>query len=143
MSRQGFDSPEEAEAAYYEAFEAGDHEAMSDIWSRAADVTCVHPGRPPILGRERVLQSYREILSATPGMDLQPEPLERQRGRDIAVHLLQEHIRLPGRRRANPPVAATNVYRREDDGWHMIAHHASPTAAPASAAEPRADGPVH
>ena len=25
-----------------------------------------------------------------------------------------------------PPILATNLYRKEGEGWHMVLHHASP-----------------
>ena len=46
-----------ANEAFYDAFAAGDMEAMSAIWAKEADVTCLHPGWNPIFGRQEVLDS--------------------------------------------------------------------------------------
>jgi hypothetical protein len=42
----------------------------------------------------------------------------------LAVHILYENITIAGKQQ--PPVIATNVYRFNGSGWHMILHHASP-----------------
>src|SRR5215831_12775579 len=52
-----------ANAAYYRAFSAGDVAAMSRIWADD-DVSCVHPGWTPLVGRPAVFESYRSILTS-------------------------------------------------------------------------------
>src|SRR5918993_146687 len=37
-------SPEECEQAFYEALEAGDSEAVVDLWLEDDDLVCIHPG---------------------------------------------------------------------------------------------------
>ncbi len=44
-----------ANAAYYEAFVAGDFARMSAIWADE-DVSCIHPGWPVLIGRKPVLE---------------------------------------------------------------------------------------
>ena len=43
-------SPEECEQAFYEALEAGDSEAVVDLWLEDDDVVCIHPGGPRLTG---------------------------------------------------------------------------------------------
>ena len=50
-----------ANAAYYRAFGGADFAGMSEIWADD-NVSCVHPGWPVLIGRQKVLQSYRDIL---------------------------------------------------------------------------------
>src|ERR1039457_5439842 len=50
-----------ANAAYYRAFTSADFAAMSRLWADD-NVSCIHPGWPVLLGRQAVLESYREIL---------------------------------------------------------------------------------
>src|ERR1019366_8338336 len=50
-----------ANAAYYRAFTSADFAAMSRIWADD-NVSCIHPGWPVLLGRQAILESYREIL---------------------------------------------------------------------------------
>jgi hypothetical protein len=42
----------------------------------------------------------------------------------LAIHILYENITIAGKQQ--PPVIATNIYRFNGHGWHMILHHASP-----------------
>jgi hypothetical protein len=50
-----------ANAAYYRAFTSADFAAMSRIWADD-NVSCIHPGWLVLLGRQAILESYREIL---------------------------------------------------------------------------------
>jgi hypothetical protein len=52
-----------ANEAFYAAFAARDIEAMDELWSRRPNVTCIHPGWSPLIGRDSVMQSWRAILS--------------------------------------------------------------------------------
>ena len=51
-----------ANAAYYRAL-TGDVAAMSRIWVDD-DVSCVHPGWTPLIGRAAVVDFYRNILTS-------------------------------------------------------------------------------
>jgi ketosteroid isomerase-like protein len=50
-----------ANAVYYRAFATADFAAMSRIWTED-NASCVHPGWPALVGRQAILESYREIL---------------------------------------------------------------------------------
>jgi len=54
--------------AFYDAFRARDISTMDAIWSRRQEVACIHPGWPPLAGRDEVLRSWQGILggSASP-----------------------------------------------------------------------------
>lgn len=51
-----------ANAAFYDAFASHDIEAMDELWARGVDVACIHPGWPPLYGRDDVMESWRSIL---------------------------------------------------------------------------------
>ena len=51
-----------ANEAFYLAFEAKDYEAMCHLWSQTHEVVCLHPGWPILVGRQQVLDSWRNIL---------------------------------------------------------------------------------
>src|SRR5690348_3483190 len=51
-----------ANDAFYAAFADRDDEAMDALWARGALVACVHPGWPPLVGRDAVMASWRGIL---------------------------------------------------------------------------------
>jgi ketosteroid isomerase-like protein len=120
-----FDSSIEAENAFYDAFSAGDLEAMMRVWAVSFDVVCVYPSGPRLEGVVEIRNSWELIFK---------ERIEREfdlRCRRIVgsdeyrIHLLEENISVLGTSLVSPPVLATNVYQHMQDGWYMVLHHAS------------------
>jgi ketosteroid isomerase-like protein len=134
----GFDSAEAAEEAFYAAFRALDIKAMARVWSDGEGTVCVHPGGAPLVGKAATLRAWAEIFSGAAPPRLDHRRLNRIASADLAVHLVEESIRV-GRAPAGEPnlVLATNVLVRGADGWRLAAHHASLPLMP----EPRADEP--
>jgi ketosteroid isomerase-like protein len=116
-----------ANRAFYEAFRGDDIVAMDAVWARDTPVACVHPGWPPLLGRGRVMASWRGILSsgAPPIRAESPHVL---RFGDAASVLCFEVV--PGGR-----LAATNLFVREGGAWRMVHHHAGPVQIAEDAAD--------
>jgi hypothetical protein len=104
-----------ANAAFYEAFAAGRIDAMDELWSTTAPVLCIHPGTPPLHGRDSVMQSWREILADPPEITHSTAQLALVRG--VAIVSCLEHLG-PG------TLAATNVFVWEDGAWRMVHHQA-------------------
>lgn len=117
--------PEAAEKAFYRAFAECDLRAMAAVWSDAPDAVCVHPGSPPVIGREAVLQSWSSMLEGAVMPNLRVVLLNRIRHEGLAVHLVEEHIADPDGHGGSTLVLATNVYRYEQDRWRLLGHHAS------------------
>ena len=101
-----------ANRAFYDAFNAKDVEAMAEIWADG-EVTCIHPHRAVVAGREAVLHTWRQILE-------NPD-----QGRIVFA---AENPRIEGDAAvvAGVPIAATNVFLRAGGRWRMIHHHGSP-----------------
>jgi len=120
-----YDTAGEAEDAFYAAFSAARLDDMMRVWAQDADVVCIHPGGPRLSGIAEIRLSWSQIFT-----DSMPRAFT-LRGRIVtgdeahAIHILEENIRVPGTSFVAPPVLATNVYRRQLDGWHMVLHHAS------------------
>lgn len=120
------ESPTLAEAAFYEAFRRLDVDRMATVWTDSADVFCVHPGGPLLTGRDAVLGSWLEIFAQADPPQLEYRLVHREQRADIAVHLVEEHIRPSGSRAEGAAlVLATNVYILTERGWEMLSHHAS------------------
>ena len=64
MTKMLFPTPQDAEAAFYEAFTKGDLEAMMAVWSDDDEIVCVHPAGPRLAGQEQVRASWRQIEEA-------------------------------------------------------------------------------
>lgn len=130
MKKTLFATPQDAEAAFYDAFTKRDLEAMMEVWSEEDDIYCVHPGAARISGYERVRDSWRQIFSGSQNLRFTLREQQLIHTMMLAVHSVYEHISIAGQPRAQQPMIATNVYQRTERGWRMVAHHAA--AAPAS-----------
>lgn len=129
MKKTLFATPQDAEAAFYEAFARRDLDAMMEVWAEEDDIYCVHPGSARVSGYEKVRESWRQIFSG--GQDLRFSLRDQQliHTMMLAVHSVCEHITVAGQPRAQQAMIATNVYQRTERGWRMVVHHAAVTPA--------------
>jgi ketosteroid isomerase-like protein len=117
---------DDVEAAFYEALQHGDIEALMACWGDDDDVFCVHPGGPRLVGTGAIRAAFEQMfgngaIHATPARVRKIEALA------SSVHNVLERIEVltpEGPKHAF--VLATNVYHRTAQGWRMVAHHASP-----------------
>jgi ketosteroid isomerase-like protein len=137
-----YSSPEQAEAAFYQALEKADLAAMLSVWAEDEEILCIHPGGNRLVGIDALRESWRQIFAAGPRMRFQLLEVRVQSGRMLSVHNLYERITLAGQRRSQL-VLATNVYVLTPSGWRMLMHHGSPLPADASAPEPTPPGTLH
>lgn len=135
-----FESSDQAETAFYDAFERADLDAMRDVWADDSGVCCIHPGGERLDGVAAVMDSWASILSGNPMLRFRITDRRVRISGDLAVHVLRENLYLEGTLRG--VVLATNVYRRGEAGWHMILHHAAPDPSPPHVEAP-APGGVH
>jgi uncharacterized protein (TIGR02246 family) len=133
VNRPLFPSPQDAEAAFYEAFTKSDLKAMMAVWADDDDIYCVHPHGARVSGVEQVRESWRQIFASGQSLRFQLRGQQFINAMMVSVHSVYEHITVAGDTRSGAPVIATNVYLRTDRGWRMVAHHASP--APAATGE--------
>ena len=131
-----FPTPQDAEAAFYEALTKSDLEGMMAVWADDDEVYCVHPNGARLTGVEQVRESWRQIFASGQRLSFQLRDQQYVQGMMLSVHSVYEHIAVAGEPRTRAPVIATNIFLRTERGWRMVAHHAS--AAPvASEPEPR------
>jgi uncharacterized protein (TIGR02246 family) len=127
VKKSTFPTPQDAEAAFYEALETGDLEAMMEVWAEDEEIVCVHPGGPRLAGFEQVRASWAQILGSRQRLKVQLSNPVVLSGVMLAIHSAYENITVEGESRPRAAVAATNVYLRTGKGWRMILHHGSPT----------------
>ena len=123
-------SSDDTEAAFYEALQRGDIELLMSCWAEDDDIVCVHPGGPRLLGAGAIRAAF-EAMFALGTVRARPVQVHRVLALSSAVHSVAEQVEvmLPdGLHQA--VVLATNVYHKTPEGWRMVAHHASPGAAP-------------
>ncbi len=108
-----------ANQAFYAAFSGRDIEAMDELWAHGTPVACVHPGWPPLHGREDVMSSWRALLLG---------------GQSPRVRCESAHAVLLGasgfvtclERVGGGTLVATNTFTLEDGVWQIVHHHAGP-----------------
>lgn len=136
MITEIYASPQDAEKAFYKAFERADLAAMMAVWAEEEDIVCVHPGGARHTGMAEVRESWRQILAQGSGLQFHLVGNRVFSGRMISIHSVYEHVTVAGESRPANPVLATNIYLLTDRGWRMLMHHASPLAAAAPSKEP-------
>lgn len=137
-----FATPQDAEAAFYEAFMKQDLDAMMAVWADDDEVYCVHPRGPRVTGVAQVRESWRHIFAGGQSVRLEVREQHLLQAMMVSVHSVYEHIALAGEARARASIVATNIYMRTEHGWRMMAHHASPAPA-IDQVEPRRTKTLH
>lgn len=119
-------SPDEVEAALYEALQRGDIEALMAVWADDDDIVCVHPGGGRLVGAGAIRASFESIF-ANGGIPVQAEQVHRLQYLDSALHHLLEKVAVAGPDGQQTAwVITTNFYVRAAQGWRLASHHASP-----------------
>ena len=111
-----------ANRRYYEAFEARDLDAMSDLWERSERSLCTHPGWATLEGWGAVAASFFALFQN--GSQLQ-FVLTRERATvigDAAWVSVDENLLGD---QGGVTVSALNLFVRRGGGWRMIGHHGS------------------
>jgi ketosteroid isomerase-like protein len=137
-----FATPQDAEAAFYEAFMKHDLEAMMEVWADDDEVYCVHPRGARLTGVAAVRDSWREIFAAAQTVRFRLREQHLLQAMMVSVHSVYEQLTAPEESRARGCVIATNIYMRTERGWRMMVHHASPAPA-VEDAEPRRVKTLH
>lgn len=125
MTMRFFATPQDAEAAFYDALERADLEAMMAIWAEDEEVTCTHPGGERLAGFAAVRECWRQIFLAGQRASVRLSGQLQRQGILLALHSVHEHYSVPGEELPRPPVVASNVYVRGAQGWHLLSRHAS------------------
>ncbi len=143
MKSQFFPTPQDAEAAFYQAFERADLDAMMAVWAEDDNVVCIHPTGPRLTGRSAVEDSWRRIFQGGSRMQFHISHTHYTHDGTLAIHVVHESIILQEDHR-RPVLVATNAYHRTANGWRMILHHASQTPeAPPATPRPSTPARLH
>ncbi len=118
-----FNTPEEAEIAFYEAIERSDIKALGQVWSLDDNIVCIHPGATRIEGRTQVLESFSDMFAESPAIAFSISDALQTESDGLAIHLVREEMELDGQ--LISIMVSTNIYHREDGGWRMLLHHSS------------------
>jgi hypothetical protein len=112
-----------ANRAFYDAFEARDMDAMSDVWEHLDDVSCTHPGWQRLDGWGAVAASFLAIFQG-------PQPIQfilTNEAVRIVDHVawvtVDENILAEDG--AGATAAGLNLFTRTSSGWKLVLHHSS------------------
>ena len=138
-----FASPEECEQAFYEALEAADADAVTELLLEDDEVVCVHPGGPRLTGFAAVRESWVTILASGP-IAVRSTLARALETPTIALHnVIEEVVVGEGRRQQVVSVIATNAYVKTPAGWKMVLHHASAAPDGQASSTSEAHGILH
>jgi ketosteroid isomerase-like protein len=125
-------SPDETEAAFYEAISRADIEAVMALWADEEDIVCIHPGAPRLVGHASIRAAWESIFEQG-GVHIRPVQLHVTQNMMTSVHNIIEEVHRAASRQQDIHILATNVYMKTPVGWRIVTHHASvvPGEAPA------------
>jgi uncharacterized protein (TIGR02246 family) len=119
-------SPDDIEAQFYEALQTGDIARLMAVWSDDDEIVCVLPGGPRVVGPLAIRASF-EAVFANGGIPVRLERVRRLTHPGAAVHHLLVRVDIATDEGTQVAwVMVTNVYLKTDQGWRLVAHHASP-----------------
>lgn len=121
---------------FYQAFMDRNYEAMEEIWSETAPVTCLHPGWPPVIGRDDVMESWKSIISHPDSPRIRCHMAQPYVYGDAASVICFEEIE-------NRFLVATNVFVRDGSVWKMVHHQSGPTSVEPDMASEQPTGAVN
>lgn len=111
----------DANQALYDAFNTRNAEAVADLWAEGVPVACIHPGWAAVRGRENVLATWTAILANPDQPRIIVGAAEAHVAGDSAWVLCRELV-------SGTPLAATNLFLRQNGRWRVVHHHSSPVS---------------
>jgi ketosteroid isomerase-like protein len=113
-----------ANQAFYDAFEARDLDAMSDLWAHDDRVLCVHPGWTALRGWASVGSSWAALFGGPQYIQFIVTDEHVVLAGDVAWVSCDENLLADD---GSATVASLNLFTRDDAGsWKMLAHHGAP-----------------
>ena len=130
---QTYNTPQEAEDAFYDALDEGNLSQLLSVWAESDDLCCLLPMHPMVQGRQGVTDVFTHLFSQGHGVSLAIVHLGWIQTDDTAIHLVEETVQDPTSDAPTPPpFYGTNIYRKDQTGWRLIVHQNAPTPPPPS-----------
>lgn len=122
-------SAAEVEAAFYDALNRADLDALMALWADDEEIVCIHPGGARLIGHAAIHASWQTILERG-ALHIIPSQLHETHNLMSSVHTVIEGVAAAEGEAAH--LMATNVYVKTPRGWRIVLHHGS--VAPGNAA---------
>jgi ketosteroid isomerase-like protein len=125
-----FATPQQAEDAFYDAIDDNDLEGMLKAWEESQETICLLPMHALQQGREAIARSWGEMMAPKHQVEVSVRHIHWHEGDELAIHIVEETVAVGPERQLQPPIYATNIYRKGASGWRMLMHLNSPTPPP-------------
>ena len=99
---------------------------MMAVWANDDSIACIHPLAAPLNGRAAVAAGWNSMFEAAGQFQILVEVAHDIREPNQVIRIVREYLTIGQETEPRPPILATNVYRKDAEGWHMMLHHASP-----------------
>lgn len=114
-----------ANQRFYDAFEAGDLDAMSDLWEHSDRVVCTHPGWNSLRSWASIAASFFALFQGGQEMQFILTGTHVEVVGDVAWVSLDENLLATD---IGGTMSAVNVFVRVGGEWRLVVHHSSPIA---------------
>ena len=112
----------DANQTFYDAFEARDLDAMSDLWEHSDRTVCTHPGWSTLRGWAAIVSSFTALFRNNQSLQfLLTEARASVQGEMGWVTVDENLLGDQG----GTTVAAINLFVRDETGWRLVVHHGS------------------
>ena len=111
-----------ANEAFYAALINNDYQTMESLWAHASEVAVIHPGWPPLHGREAVMDSWRRILAGPAAGTMYCSNVKSYIMDQVAFVICSECFH-------EGELVATNIFIREAGAWKIVHHQGGPLQA--------------
>lgn len=110
---------------------AGDADPVLAVWSDADDITYAGPFGGFLTGRAAVSEAFRDVAAMGLAGRLEVSDVHVVEAGDMGYSVCIEHgiDHVIDGQPVNLTHRATNVFRREADGWRMVHHHTDHSSA--------------
>ena len=126
-----------ANERFYRTFEALDFAGMQALWEHGARTFCVHPGWPPLVGDEPVMDSWRRIIDHTGDIRFRLTAVTAHVAGELGIVTVFESISSEVADEQHTAGAiSTNLFAFDGAAraWKIFHHHTSHTVLPSQPA---------
>ena len=112
---------------FYDAFNKNDIELMIGVWFNDPISQCIHPGWDVLIGFENIMTSWQKIFAAAQDLEIKLSHVDVTASENLAWVTCQENLfSIVSSGVQLSKVHSTNLFKKVNDEWKMILHHASP-----------------
>jgi ketosteroid isomerase-like protein len=121
-----------ANTRFYSAFESLDLAQMEAVWAHDDEVECVHPGWELLLGWDEVRERWARLFANARRVRIALSSVWLRIEGHVGWVACTEHVTTAFADGFDDAmVQATNIFVLHEEGWMLVAHHASPLPNPA------------